>query len=88
MDCVPEFDKHICFITSPWGVSQPGHLHWNAIVVSIQESGGNVNNLKSVVINTKYTGNKATENCNNCDVLRTKNIIKMVMFKIEVSSQG
>lgn len=44
----------------------PDPLHWNAIVVSAQESGENVINLKSVVIITKYTSHKATENCNNC----------------------
>jgi len=38
----------------------------DAIVVSTQESGENVSNLKGVVINTKYTSNKATEDCNNC----------------------
>lgn len=71
-----------CFLNSPWSVGQPDHLPRNAIVFSSHESGGNVNNLKSVVIITKYTSNQKLQQ------LLGSRFIKTVMFKTEVSSQG
>ena len=68
MNPVQQLDKCFSwFLKSPWSVGQPGGPQWNTFAFSNHESGGNVNNLKSIVVITKYTSSKATGNF-NCSV--------------------